>query len=168
MIKLKSYIFLNALFIWVNWFSFILNWRPLFDVQVGGSIFIINFPNGTLSAWPVKVIVLGWTMRMHEFARDIFIFQINFVNKNYPPVTIEQARCVVVGLKGLLHLLWWRHRGESMVSDHVAFVITELFSFNRCSWCWLKMMTAASTWNRVSISIYRFSILFRTATISSL
>lgn len=62
-------------------------------------------PSIILSTWPVKVIVLGWTMRMHEFARDIFIFQIDFVNKDYPPVTIEQARCVVVGLKGLLHLL---------------------------------------------------------------
>ena len=63
-----SHIFLNILFMWANWFPFIWNCLPLFDVQVGGSIFMI-----ILSSRPMKIIVLGWTLWVHRLAGDVFV-----------------------------------------------------------------------------------------------
>ena len=97
--------------------------------------------------WPVKVIVLSWTMRMHEFACHIFVVQIDCVDKDYPPVSIVQARCIIVWLKRLLHLLRCGHHQEGMVFDQEALIITQLLSSNRSCWYWFKVMTAASTVN---------------------
>ena len=110
-------------------------------------------PSFILPLWPVEVIVLGWTMRMHEFACHIFVVQINCVDKDYPPVPIVQARCIIVWLKGLLHLLRCGHHQKRMVFDHKALIITELFSPNRSCRCRLEVMTASSTCHCVSFSI---------------